>query len=273
MSLTLRRLPLAAGALAVYHHAVIYFFSRETRIGLVGAAATAGVLYIASRPPISQSQRFHRFADGRRWCCGVPNSSDVLSNGAFLLALVPCRSVEAFETHELCELRAHFTAYAGVSAVALGSAYYHLRPDDSRLAWDRMPMTIAFTSLLSIALSDTIGPEVGCTSLGPFVLAGVGTVVYWMRTGDLRPYYVCQYLTLALVLLLQATFEARYTLQFVGYALLLTVYLTAKLTEASDVGVFQATRGIISGHTLKHLLAAIAMMSFYAHLAMRSPLH
>lgn len=30
--------------------------------------------------------------------------------------------------------------YAGNSALAFGSAYYHLKPDDDRIAWDRLPV-------------------------------------------------------------------------------------------------------------------------------------
>lgn len=30
--------------------------------------------------------------------------------------------------------------YIGVAAVAFGSAYYHLKPNDARLVWDRLPV-------------------------------------------------------------------------------------------------------------------------------------
>lgn len=31
--------------------------------------------------------------------------------------------------------------YIGVAAVAFGSGYYHLKPNDSRLVWDRLPVS------------------------------------------------------------------------------------------------------------------------------------
>lgn len=31
--------------------------------------------------------------------------------------------------------------YIGVGAVAFGSAYYHLEPNDARLVWDRLPVS------------------------------------------------------------------------------------------------------------------------------------
>jgi hypothetical protein len=34
-----------------------------------------------------------------------------------------------------------FLFYAGNVAAAFGSAYYHLKPDDDRLIWDRLPVS------------------------------------------------------------------------------------------------------------------------------------
>lgn len=34
--------------------------------------------------------------------------------------------------------------YVGVAAVALGSSYYHLKPNDARLVWDRLPVSFFF---------------------------------------------------------------------------------------------------------------------------------
>lgn len=46
---------------------------------------------------------------------------------------------------ELCSLRwealGWFLFYAGNVAAAFGSAYYHLKPDDDRLIWDRLPVS------------------------------------------------------------------------------------------------------------------------------------
>ena len=45
---------------------------------------------------------------------------------------------------ESCSLRwealGWFLFYAGNVAAAFGSAYYHLKPDDDRLIWDRLPV-------------------------------------------------------------------------------------------------------------------------------------
>jgi hypothetical protein len=39
--------------------------------------------------------------------------------------------------------------FAGVLLTAFGSAYYHLAPDNDRLVWDRLPMTVAFMRLFA----------------------------------------------------------------------------------------------------------------------------
>lgn len=31
--------------------------------------------------------------------------------------------------------------FIGVAAVAIGSSYYHLKPNDARLVWDRLPVS------------------------------------------------------------------------------------------------------------------------------------
>lgn len=33
--------------------------------------------------------------------------------------------------------------YIGVAAVAFGSSYYHLKPNDARLVWDRLPVSLS----------------------------------------------------------------------------------------------------------------------------------
>jgi len=56
-----------------------------------------------------------------------------------LYKMITCNFVE------LCSLRwealGWFLFYAGNVAAAFGSAYYHLKPDDDRLIWDRLPVS------------------------------------------------------------------------------------------------------------------------------------
>ena len=51
----------------------------------------------------------------------------------------------------------------------------------------------------------------------------------------------------------------------------LGLYGVSKLAEAADAAVFRAT-GIVSGHTLKHLVAALAIAALLRMVARREPL-
>jgi hypothetical protein len=82
--------------------------------------------------------------------------------------------------------------FAAVALTCVGSAYYHLAPDSSRLTWDRLPMGVAFMALLAAMISERIHPRAGMTLLA-LVLVGIASVLYWhwgeaAGTGNLRPY-------------------------------------------------------------------------------------
>ena len=160
--------------------------------------------------------------------------------------------------------------------VALGSAYYHLQPDNNTLVWDRLPMTVAFTSLLAMIIAERIDVAVGYVTLWPLVLAGVFSVGFWHYTeqagaGDLRPYGLIQFLPTLLIPLLIWLFPARYTC---GADMLLGValYVTAKLLEHFDRAIYSIGQ-VISGHTLKHLVAAAGCYIIIRMVLRRQPLY
>jgi hypothetical protein len=47
--------------------------------------------------------------------------------------------------------------FAGVTAVAFGSSYYHLNPNDATLVWDRLP--VSFCWFYCIYAMDLIDPR------------------------------------------------------------------------------------------------------------------
>ena len=57
--------------------------------------------------------------------------------------------------------------FLGVALTGLGSGYYHLAPDNETLFWDRLPMTIAFMSLISAQIVDRISIRAGLALLLP----------------------------------------------------------------------------------------------------------
>lgn len=122
-------------------------------------------------------------------------------------------------------------------------------------------MTIAFLGLLSAIISERIDRGLGLRLLGPLVLLGLASVIYWNRTelagaGDLRPYVLVQFGTLLLTLVL-LLFPPRFTgTRYLIYAF--GFYVLAKVFEQLDVPIYNTLR-ILSGHTLKHLAAATAI--------------
>jgi hypothetical protein len=205
------------------------------------------VAFLIFVPRIAQSEDYHLFAD-TRGVFGIPNFWNVVSNLPFalvgLLGLWKLRGPAA---------RVLFT---GVLLTCFGSAYYHWAPGDARLLWDRLPMTLVFMSLLAWVLSQGRSPRFGAWLLAVLVIVGVCSVLWWRVTGDLRPYALVQFgPALLLSLVTWSTPGRRYFGSVAGF------YAAAKLTEAYDTALYLAIG--ISGHTLKHVLAALASYQIF----------
>jgi hypothetical protein len=162
----------------------------------------------------------------------------------------------------------------GVVLTCFGSAYYHLAPNNARLVWDRLPMTIGFMSLLSAMLMERINLRAGSLAMAPLLLLGIASVEYWYvtelrGTGDLRLYFMVQFYTLALILLMLWLFPARYT-RGGDMVMAMGFYVLAKILEMADRQIFNFGH-IISGHTLKHLAAALGIYLIFRMLARRRP--
>lgn len=240
----------------------------DVRIGgLLGVTVAAAAL-AAAVPRIAQDPAYHHFADDRR-LFGVANGLNVVSNVPFFLVglwgLGRVLSVRAGEPSSAFiasrERWPYVFVCAGVALTGLGSAWYHLVPDTGRLVWDRLPMTLVFMGLLAAVVVERVDVVAGLVRLPLLLAAGLGSVVYWHATeaagvGDLRPYGLVQFLpTLAIPLMLWL-FPARYT-RGGDVLIVLLIYGAAKLFEALDGRIF-AWGGIVSGHSLKHLAAALA---------------
>ena len=174
------------------------------------------------------------------------------------------------------ERGAYIVAFAGTLLVGFGSGYYHLHPDNRTLFWDRLPMTLVFMALLSAAVTERIHAKVGALLLLPFLLLGILSAEVWRRgeltgVGDLRFYLLVQFYPLLAIPLMLALFPARYTrTRDLGWLLLW--YAAAKALEQWDGAVFRATGGIVSGHALKHVAAALAVAALIVMVARREPL-
>jgi hypothetical protein len=223
---------------------------------LAGAAALVA-LAVRVLPPIAQAPEYHLFAD-RRLLAGVPNALDVLSSAAFV----------AVGAVGLLVLRTRAGAavgpgrpgwrvlFWGVIATGLGSAGYHLAPTNDTLVWDRLPMAVSFMALLSALVAERLGAELGRRLLAPLVLAGVASVAYWYLgelrgEGNLLPYAIVQFGSLAAIPLVLLVGRGR---DGADWMIALGLYALSKVLEVSDAAVLEAVG--VSGHTLKHLVAA-----------------
>ncbi|KOM30765.1 hypothetical protein LR48_Vigan01g032000 [Vigna angularis] len=227
------------------------------------------LLFLLS-PSIPQPQWYHHFADNRSFF-GIPNALNVISNFPFmvigLIGLVLCHRRSSYFNISLeGELWGWKCFYAGVTSVAFGSSYYHLHPDDASLLWDRIPMTVAFASLMAILIIERIDAKKGIHAIVPLILIGIISNVFF---GDIRLYVLAQSAACIAVPLMATLLPPMYThspywLWASGF------YLLAMLQETTDRVIYAFTFHTVSGHTLKHLSAAMVPVILTLMLAKRS---
>ncbi|RYR22664.1 hypothetical protein Ahy_B03g067972 isoform D [Arachis hypogaea] len=167
-----------------------------------------------------------------------------------------------------------------------------------------LQMTIAFTSIVAIFIIERIDERKGMISIIPLVLIGIISIVYWRQAYSFvllctRPLYYwnlevhslikvmdlsllphivdgirsfspeiqfapCIAIPLMAILLPPMYTHSTYWLWAAGF------YLLAKVLEAADKVIYEWTHHIVSGHTLKHLSAAMVPVFLTLMLAKRS---
>ncbi|XP_051228472.1 uncharacterized protein [Lolium perenne] len=237
------------------------------------AAAAIFVVLMLVTPAIPQDEDYHDFADQRSLFLGIPNTLNVISNIPFLFVglagLILCHYKNYFRLCSQGELWSWTLFFAGVTAVGVGSTYYHLNPDNATLVWDRLPMTIAFTSIVAIFIIERIDVRAGTKSLAPLVIAGALSILYWSFFDDLRPYAVIQFVPCIVIPVMAIVIPPMYTHS--SYWLWAAAfYLLAKVEEAADKPIYRWTYETVSGHTLKHLCAAMVPVFLTLMLAKRT---
>jgi len=247
----------------------------------LAALTIAAVAALFLLPRIPQDLVYHIFAD-RRTLIGIQYCFNVISNFPFaivgalgLFALLGKRGRKDIAFVDPQERWPYLIFFLGVALTSVGSSYYHLAPDNERLVWDRLPMTLGFMSIFAAIISERVSLRWGKLLLVPLLLIGLASVVYWRMSeasgaGDLRLYGVVQFYPLIAIPLMLALFPPRYTrgADMVG---VLALYGAAKILEALDAMIFSAGH-IVSGHSLKHLAAAAAAYWVLIMLKKRRPL-
>jgi hypothetical protein len=249
------------------------------RHAILAAVAAASVVAVMSRPPIAQDQAYHLMAD-RRPLLGIPNALNVLSNIPFAVAGVlgllavfsPPPGARPFTVP--WERWPYAALFAGTALTTAGSAYYHFAPDNARLVWDRLPMTVGFMGLLTAVVAERSSVALARRLFVPLLAFGAGSVGYWYWSelrgaGDLRPYALAQFGSLVVVVSLLVLYDARYSgtrYLFAGVG----AYVAAKGFEMADHTIFSFGQ-VVSGHSLKHVAAAVGVGCVVAMLQMRAP--
>ncbi|RZI92262.1 MAG: hypothetical protein EOP78_14070 [Variovorax sp.] len=241
--------------------------SQRERVLLAAFVLFLGVALFC--PPITGVQAgASLFADDRAWH-HLPNAMDVLSNLPFLavgawglrwlhwLDRSQQRVASGAGEPPVNTLDCAWLFFAGLIACAAGSVFYHLQPDVPRLAADRAGMAIAFAGLIGCAVCERVSQRAGWTAAWATLAGGLLAVAVWHETGNVAPWAVVQFGGMGLVLALAL---ARPMHDAVGLKLgwVIFFYALAKLFELGDHAIYEATQHLVSGHSLKHLTAALA---------------
>ena len=218
--------------------------------------------------PIEQLPNYHEFADARSFL-GIPGFWNRVSNAPLLIAGV--LGMLLLRRPEVQATRVEWlVCFTGTALAAFGSSYYHAVPSDATLVWDRLPIGIAFAGFFCALVAENIGAHAGRRLLLPALAFAAGSITWWRFTGDLSLWIFVQAGPMLAIVLVCVLFPARgRERRYLAWALV--CYAVAKLFELEDREVMQWTAGAVSGHVLKHLMAAAGAFCFYAMLRTRSP--
>jgi hypothetical protein len=215
-------------------------------------------IFVFSSASIHDPADVHFYADQRLFL-GIPNFNNVIATVLFLILGVMGLWKLGHQKKSL-QTTIWMIFFSCIVGLALGSGYYHLKPTNERLFWDRLFISTAFMALLAGVLAERISLNV-MKKVAPFlILAGMGSVFYWGWTGDIRFYLLMQYFPIIALPLLCLCFPMKGDRYIYGVVIF---YILAKVVEVYDVQIFNLTHQVVSGLTLKQLAAAVSVYFVY----------
>ncbi len=221
-------------------------------------AALVALLAAVFGPSVAQHDHYHAFAD-QRVLFGLPCAMDVLSNLPFaiagLLGLVMVARLPALPQRGYAAL-----FFVGLIVTTLGSIIYHLNPNNDGLALDRLGMVAGFAGMLGLAAAQRVSQRAGMVTTLTVLLLGPTAVAVWAQTDNLLPWVLLQggAMLMLLVLAVCKPLPAPSHWYVVNLLPVIGFYAAAKLFELADHQIFELTNQVISGHSLKHIVAALA---------------
>jgi hypothetical protein len=233
---------------------------RELTLGLVVLCLLGLALF---GPSLAQPGAYHQFANQSTWF-GIHNASDVLSNlpfgiagiwGFWVLHQSLAQIIQPTATEQVRNI-CIAVFFCGLLATSVGSSWYHLQPDHTGLAVDRLTMAIAFAGLLGVAACERISARSSMALMMFTVLAGPLSLWHSTLTGNILPWAVVQFGGLAILIGLSFV---KTQASAVSLPWIVAIYALAKFFEHFDVQVFELTGHLVSGHTLKHLVASLVI--------------
>jgi hypothetical protein len=227
-------------------------------LGVMGVSLATLLLL----PPIVQDQDYLRFAD-MRIMCGVPNGWNVLSNIPFIV--IGAIGLVQFRNDPVTVV-----IFAGMFMTGVGSSYFHWWPDNDTLFWDRLPIALAFMALLAAAIQERLDARAGAVLLWPLLAIAIASLLLWRQSGDLRLYAWVQFFPLLTVPAMFLLCAPKYT-GAIYWLAAAALYAFAKVFEHFDNAIFSIGH-VVSGHTLKHLVAAAACFAVLRYFQTRQPI-
>jgi hypothetical protein len=207
------------------------------------------------------------FAD-LRVLCGVHNFGDVISNISFVL--VGLYAMAHLIRSDSKDFNMWLIAIGSIM-VGLGSAYYHNNPNNETLVWDRLPMSIVFSGIFMYSINSLRLIEKRNYPLASlaYLVFSIATVLIWelgtkIHINLITPYVFLQFggMVLIIVLAIMAFLEKKNQLSKTLFTII-ACYALAKLFEHFDFQVFTALNHIISGHSIKHIISALAILMWF----------
>ncbi|XP_065851561.1 uncharacterized protein [Euphorbia lathyris] len=237
---------------------------RGKRSRMCGAAFLCWLLLMLLTPKIPLSHRHHLFADMRNFF-GVPNTLNVITNFPFLLVGVVgfVLSIQGclFNISFRGEVWGWLLFYGGMVGVAFGSAYYHLKPDDTRVIWDTLPMMVAYSSVFSSFVVERVGQRVGLSCLFGLLVVVLLSVIYARIFNDLRLCMMFQLIPCIAIPGMTHLYPSKYT-HSIYWLWAAGICLVANFEAVLDRKIYHANRYFISGHSLEHLCSAAIPVLF-----------